>query len=204
MIRKYLILLCLAGVAIFNSLTLAYAQNDTSTVVTRSKQSEKQITIRKRYNPRKALLMSAALPGLGQAYTKKYWKIPIIYTGAAILGYFIIDNNRNYIIWRDRYIIQRTATESGLEPPLLNPANNNLPFTLNLLKRSKDYYRRNRDFSVILSGLLYVLNLADANVTAHLKDFDLSEDLSMSVQPSFYQPGALQPSTGITLTFNFK
>jgi hypothetical protein len=91
-----------------------------------------------------------------------------------------------------------------LEPPLLNPANNNLPFTLNLLKRSKDYYRRNRDFSVILSGLLYVLNLADANVTAHLKDFDLSEDLSMSVQPSFYQPGALQPSTGITLTFNFK
>ena len=72
-----------------------------------------------------------------------------------------------------------------------------------VLKQAKDYFRRNRDFTVILSGLAYALNIVDANVTAHLKDFDLSDDLSLSVQPSVDQVAGL-PVTGVSLTLHLK
>lgn len=182
--------------------TAASAQTDTATIVKQAEPVAERIIIRKRYNPRKATLMSAALPGLGQIYTKKYWKLPIVYGGAGVLGYFIVDNNRKYILWRDRYIAQRTASESQLELPIRYPASGN-PIPLDQLKRGKDYFRRNRDFSVILSGVLYALNIVDANVTAHLKDFDLSEDLSMSVEPSFSHPGGIL-ATGVSFNFHLK
>lgn len=183
------------------SATSVSAQTDTN-IVKQPEPAAQRIVVRQRYNPRKATLMAAALPGLGQIYTKKYWKLPLLYGGAGVLGYFIGDNNRKYIIWRDRYISQRTASESKLELPFKYP-NTDTPVPLDQLKRAKDYYRRNRDFSIILSGVLYALNILDANVTAHLKDFDLSEDLSMSVEPVLNQNGAM-PVTGVSLTFHLR
>jgi hypothetical protein len=184
------------------STSAVVAQTDTTTIVKESSATAQTIAIRKRYNPRKATLFSAALPGLGQIYTKQYWKLPILYAGVGVLGYFIIDNNRNYIIWRDRYITQRTASESKLELPIVFPTTGTA-IPLDRLKQAKDYYRRNRDFTVILSGLAYALNIVDANVTAHLKDFDLSDDLSLSVQPSVDQAAGL-PVTGVSLTLHLK
>jgi hypothetical protein len=148
--------------------------------------------------------MSAALPGLGQAYTRAYWKIPILYAGAGIIGYLLIDNNQKYVLWRDRYIIQRTASENGFELPVLNPNNNFAPYTLDNLKLRKDTYRRYRDLNVILAGLLYVLNIADANVTAHLKSFDLSKDLSMTIQPDLIPTPDALPSAGLSLRLTIK
>jgi hypothetical protein len=202
MLKKSWLVVYISSVLLTFSTSAVVAQKDTTTIVKESKSAAKTIAIRKRYNPRKATLFSAALPGLGQIYTKQYWKLPILYAGAGVLGYFIIDNNREYIIWRDRYIAQRTASESKLELPVVYPTTGNA-ISLDVLKRAKDYYRRNRDFTVILSGLAYALNIVDANVTAHLKDFDLSDDLSMSVEPAVDQVAGL-PVTGISLTLHLK
>jgi hypothetical protein len=202
MLNKPWLLLYISSLLLSFSTSAVVAQTDTTTIVRKSPPADQVIKIRKRYNPRKATLFSAALPGLGQIYTRQYWKLPILYAGAGVLGYFIIENNREYIIWRDRYITQRTASESKLELPIKNPNTGN-PLSLDVLKRAKDYYRRNRDFTIILSGLAYALNIVDANVTAHLKDFDLSDDLSLSVQPSVDQVAGL-PVSGISLTFHLK
>ena len=177
-----------------------YAQNDTLP----GPGAGNEIVLRpNRLSPRKATLMSAALPGLGQAYSKSYWKIPIIYVGAGVIGYLLIDNSQKYTLWRDRYIIQRTARENGFEEPLISPATG-LPYSENFLKRAKDTYRRYRDLNVILAGLLYVLNIADANVTAHLKSFDLSKDLSMTIQPDLLPTPYMQPGAGLSLRFTLK
>ncbi len=177
----------------------AFAQNDSIQI-----QGGKEITIRKnRYNPRKATLLSAAFPGLGQLYTRSYWKMPIIYAGAGIIGYLLIDNSQKYVFWRDRYITQRTAIENGFPPPIINE-NRDAPFEVETLKLAKDTYRRYRDLNVILAGLLYVLNIADANVTAHLKSFDLTEDLSMTIEPDLFATQGAQLGTGISLRFTLK
>ncbi|QHT65603.1 hypothetical protein GXP67_02455 [Rhodocytophaga rosea] len=202
MLMKFWIVVCITSFFLTFSTSAVVAQTDTTTIIQESKSAAKTIAIRKRYNPRKATLFSAALPGLGQIYTKQYWKLPILYAGVGVLGYFIIDNHRNYIIWRDRYITQRTASESKLELPIVYPTTGTA-IPLDRLKQAKDYYRRNRDFTVILSGLTYVLNIVDANVTAHLKDFDLSDDLSLSVQPAVDQVAGL-PVTGVSLTLHLK
>jgi hypothetical protein len=89
-----------------------------------------------------------------------------------------------------------------LELPFKYPGTN-IGVELDQLKRLKDYNRRNRDFCVILSGVAYALNIVDANVTAHLKDFDLSDDLSMSVQPAVDQVGGF-PVSGVSLTLHLK
>jgi hypothetical protein len=183
------------------SVASTYAQTDTLT----GNRAGKEIVLKSnQLSPRRATLMSAALPGLGQAYTRSYWKIPIIYVGAGIIGYLLIDNSQKYTLWRDRYIIQRTAIENGFDPPIRNPANNDDPYRLETLKYAKDTYRRYRDLNVILAGLLYVLNLADANVTAHLKSFDLSKDLSMRIQPDVVPTLYNQPGAGISLKLTLK
>lgn len=200
MLLKYLLTFCII-LLLFLLTAKVYAQNDS--LRTPDTENIQLKPPSKRYSPRKATLMSAAFPGLGQAYVKKYWKMPIIYAGAGVLGYLIVDNHRQYITWRDRYIGQRLASENGLELPYINPATG-AAYPLDNLVLRKNYYRRNRDFNVILSGLLYALNILDANVSAHLKDFDLSNDLSMSVKPDFSQPGMPYFTTGISLTFNLK
>jgi hypothetical protein len=177
-----------------------YAQTDTLAPLS----TTSEITVQpNKLSPRKATLMSAALPGLGQAYTKSYWKIPILYTGAGIIGYLLIDNNQKYILWRDRYINQRTAIENGFDEPV--KYQNGEPISLEVLKRAKDTYRRYRDLNVILAGLLYVLNIADANVTAHLKTFDLGKDLTMRIQPDLLpSPYLQQPIAAVSIRFTIK
>jgi hypothetical protein len=181
-------------------LTGSYAQNDTLP----ANAAKSEIVLKpSRLSPRKATLMSAALPGLGQAYTRAYWKIPILYAGAGVIGYLLIDNNQKYVLWRDRYIIQRTATENGFDLPVINEARGE-PYRLETLKLAKDTYRRYRDLNVILAGLLYVLNIADANVTAHLKTFDLSKDLSMTIQPDLIPSADAFPGAGLSLRLTIK
>ncbi len=149
--------------------------------------------------PTRATLYSAVLPGLGQAYNKKYWKIPIIYGGFIGLGVLINFNQKNYRQFLNDY---RTISNSDT---LISKSYTG-PYTAPQLITLKDFYRRNRDLSIIGVVVFYAANIIDAYVDAELKGFDVSDDLSLRVKP-YYNPSFLNPldrtksSAGITLSF---
>ncbi len=127
------------------------------------------------HSPKKAAIMSSALPGLGQIYNKKYWKVPIIYAGFGALTYYIIDNNKNYIEFRDAY---RARVDN-------DPTNDNIKpeYTTDNLRIIKNIYWKNRDLMVILTAVLYAVNILDATVDAHFFTYDISDDLSFNISP---------------------
>lgn len=144
------------------------------------------------HSPRKATIYSAILPGAGQAYNKKYWKIPIIYAGFTALTYFVVTNNQDYIIYKNAYKFRLDGDESTTDDFVGI-------YTDEDLVTLKNYYRRNRDLSVIGISLLYVLNIIDASVDAHLFYFNVSDELSLNVTPG-YMPGQF---AGPSLSLNF-
>lgn len=161
------------------------------------------------HSPKKATIYSAILPGLGQAYNKKYWKIPLIYAGFGTIGYFIGWNNGFYSTYKQAYsdfTDDDPATDSYLELDatqyydLENPTDS-LNFKTGLSKQS-DYYRRNRDLLIISMIGFYGLNIIDASVDAHLFDFDISEDLTLNWQPAV-KTFENQLVYGINCTFKF-
>ena len=162
------------------------------------------------HSPRKATIYSALLPGLGQAYNKKYWKIPIIYAGFGTIGYFIKWNNDNYKLFRTGYnhlVDGDPETQDYLLIEAVRRNNYDLdnPNQYNNLRtallRQQDYYRRNRDLLFISIIAFYGLNIIDASVDAHLFDFDISDDLTFNWQPSVKLEN--QVFYGVNLKFNF-
>lgn len=147
----------------------------------------------KRYQPRKALLYSAVVPGLGQAYNKKYWKLPIVYGGLFLLTSVALTYNTLY----DKY---KTELFGLLETPSIPPPSG---FTEDQLRSLTDTYRRNRDFFLILDGFWYLLQLLDAHVDAHLREFDLNPQLKISLQPAVQQNSLLGRTSGLSLTIKF-
>jgi hypothetical protein len=153
----------------------------------------------KRYNPRKALLLAAVVPGLGQAYNKKYWKIPLVYGGMYALGrYGIKFYNDIYVEYRGHIFYN---LERGLNDP--NDINVTTGYTLAQLRRIADKARRERDFTIILMGGVYILQMIDAHVDAHLKEFDLNPNLQVSIEPSFSQDAVLGRQSGVSIVFRF-
>ncbi|MEO6901838.1 MAG: DUF5683 domain-containing protein [Bacteroidia bacterium] len=150
------------------------------------------------HSPHKAAILSTVLPGLGQAYNKKYWKIPVIYAGLGALGYSINVNHKNYIKFRTAYRIRMdkdSITHDQFEG-IYNP---------DQLKDWITYYHRYRDLSVIGVALLYVVNIVDASVDAHLMSFDVSDDLSLNIQPNLYfTENKKNYITGLTINISFK
>lgn len=158
------------------------------------------------HSPKKATIYSAILPGLGQAYNKKYWKIPLIYAGFGTIGYFISWNNKNYNVMKTAYIDLTQGTgDSYLEfkPDWidLDNATDLANFSTNISKQ-QDYYRRNRDLLIISFVGFYGLNIIDASVDAHLFDFDMSNDLTFNWQPTM-QNYNYQTIYGVNCTFTF-
>lgn len=156
------------------------------------------------HSPRRATLLSAALPGLGQLYNRTHWyvELPLIYGGAAVLGYLIYDNNRRYVAYRDAFL----AIDDGnpaTQPDYANIRRFNPSTSDRAIQFYKDTYRRYRDLNIILSIALYALNVVDANVFAHLREFDLDDDLSLRVVPA--SPGGypLRPPVGVTVALGF-
>ena len=177
---------------------------DTVRAVTPKTKTEEEV-----HSPKKASLYSAVLPGLGQAYNKKYWKIPFIYIGFGTIGYFIDWNNDNYQITKTAYIHltdQNPETNDflkleGVEYYDLDNPTQKANFETALSKR-QDYYRRNRDLLVIGMVAFYGLNIIDASVDAHLFNFDVSDDLTINWRPSMFY---IKNETiyCVNLTFNF-
>ncbi len=161
------------------------------------------------HSPKRAAMLSAILPGLGQVYNKKVWKVPLIYAGIGTIGYFIGWNNKNYKIYRKAYndIADGDETtnsfldiEASKYYDLDNPTQYN-NFKTGLL-RQRDYLRRNRDLLIISMSAFYGLNIIDASVDAHFFDFDISEDLTFNWQPTMSTFNK-QPLYGFNCTFNF-
>lgn len=134
------------------------------------------------HNPKKAALMSACLPGLGQIYNKKWWKVPIVYAGIGGIGYGIYNNYTNYIDYLDAYKIATGDFPEG-ETPSATATQLAQNYSESSLQTYKESYRRDFEFYCILMVAWYGLNIIDAVVDAHLFDYDISDDLSLSVSP---------------------
>jgi hypothetical protein len=153
----------------------------------------------KKHSVGRAAIYSAVIPGLGQAYNKKYWKIPIIYAGFGVMGYFVITNNNEYNQFKEAYLYVANGETYPIDNPYVTKYNQTQ------LKDAMDYYRRNRDLSIILTGLWYTLNILEAYVDAHFFDYDISDDLTMSVKPTVMNPALanFQPAPGLKVSFKF-
>lgn len=145
--------------------------------------------------PATAALYSAALPGLGQAYNKKYWKIPIVYGGAVVVGYFIGYNHQLYKQYRD-----------GLYA-MIDGDDRTVPFNPNLTRddyeRATSYWGRNRDLLIIAAVVVYAINIVDAHVDAHLELFTVEDDISLNLEPSIQQTAMQTNLYGFSLKLRF-
>lgn len=119
-----------------------------------------------------ASVFSAVVPGLGQVYNKKIWKVPIIYVSLGTLFYYFDINNSRYQFFKDAYKNKDTILVGG--SPVIGSD----------LLYYRDHFRRNRDLNIIGMATIYVLNIIDANVDANLYDFDVSDNLSMRIEPA--------------------
>ncbi|MFD2187394.1 DUF5683 domain-containing protein [Aquimarina celericrescens] len=143
--------------------------------VKKKKKREKKIRPYEPLAPARAAFYSAVLPGLGQAYTKKYWKIPIVYAAIGAGVYFYLENNGRYNDLRDAYK-RRLAGFNDDEFP---------QFTEDQLIDLQDRFRRDQELSLLLTAAAYLLNIVDANVTAHLQQYNITEDLSFKPKVNF-------------------
>lgn len=143
--------------------------------------------------PAKAAFYSAVLPGLGQAYNKRYWKIPIIYAGMAAGVYFYKQQDDDYDRFRNAYK-RRLAGYTDDEFQGI---------TTDRLINAQKSAQQNKSYSIIVTVAFYLLNVIDANVDAHLRQYEVSEDLSL--QPNFeFNEYNYQPQYGMSLTYRFK
>lgn len=178
--------------------TLAKAQqNDSLNIESRKDSIQKKRAVNKAIysKARKATIMSACLPGLGQIYNHKYWKAPVIYAALGGLGYWGITNQKKYRYYSDNL---RYANDDDLNTTNATLYNNDQ------LIAQKRYYRKFRDMSIMLGALVYAINIIDANVDAHLRTFDVSDDLSLQLKPysNFDYNNKLQ--AGLSLKLKFK
>lgn len=147
--------------------------------------------------PGRATLYSLLVPGLGQAYNGEYWKIPIYLGGLATAYYFYNTNNINYQRYR-RIYKEATSTEVAYEGPI----------TSDQALYYRDVFRRYRDYSILAMALVYFLQVIDANVFSYMHDFEIADDMAMSVRPSVIMPDTQlafnpSPAFGINVGFRF-
>ena len=140
--------------------------------------------------PKRAALYSALLPGSGQVYTKKYWKVPIIYAGLITSAYYINASQELFDLYKTAYLNRLDGKNNDEFQGKYTDAN---------LLTLTEHYRRNREISTLLFTLTYVLNIVDASVSAHLFDYDVSENISLHIQP-LYMPK--ENAGGLSLSFN--
>ena len=156
-------------------------------------------------DPKKASLMSL-LPGMGQAYNHKYWKIPIVYVGFGVIGYFAVTNTRYYRDYKEAYAYKTEHPDCTVQKPeCIEQHPLAAKYSKESLQYIRDYYRRNMQLSYIIGGAWYILQIIDANVDAHLSHWNVSKNVSLEVSP-VYQP-VTRPDRpaykGVQLRFNF-
>ena len=162
--------------------------------------------LQRKHDPKKATWL-ALIPGAGQAYNRKYWKMPIVYAGFAATGYFAITNGNDYRLYRDAYdfktgiktdVSEKAKTEAG-------------KYTNENLITLRDYYRRNMELSWIIMAAWYVVQIIDASVDAYFFYYEIDDNLTMKVEPKWepsfseyaYGCGNGAGTAGISVKLNF-
>ena len=148
-----------------------------------------------RPNPKRAMWLAIVLPGAGQIYNRKYWKLPIVYGGFIGCLYAATWNNQMYHDYEQAYMDimdDNPQTQSYNQFLHLGKSvdETNIEDYKSLFKRRKDYYRRYRDLSIFIMIGVYALSIIDAYVDASLSEFDISDDLSLRIQPAVIKNGA--------------
>ena len=146
------------------------------------------------HSPRKATIRSAILPGWGQAYNKKYWKVPFVYGALGTAAGFFIYNRKEYVDARDAYRnkMDGDPTNNGLIKPKFQPID---PESV---RQYRIAVRQYVDYSVLAFVILWGLNVVDATVDGHLKAFEVTDNLSLQINPS-YSPQTRQANLGLVL-----
>src|SRR5688572_18482127 len=177
--RYFSILLILLASASFPALGQdQISPEDDSLIVKSSKDTILIKSYATRYDPRKALLYAAVLPGLGQIYNKKYWKLPLVYGGFGALGYAIGFYQKGYKKYKSQLF--DNINEAPNNENFLHPVSE---LSTGQLRTIVTSYRRQRDFWLIMAGAMYLLQIVDAHVDAHLKEFDVNPNLQVSLEP---------------------
>ncbi|MBQ3149094.1 MAG: hypothetical protein IJB87_07020 [Alistipes sp.] len=157
---------------------------------------------------KKATTLSFICPGAGQIYNKSYWKVPIVIGGMVSMAYVIDWNTRGFRRYKDAYALRSDFDNNpGNYPDGVSKDEFQGRYSATYLKNLRDAYRRNRDLSIILTAAVYAIQIVDAHVDAHLKDFDVSDDLTVRLEPMFdyqYLPMyGSNPVYGVNLNFSF-
>lgn len=142
--------------------------------------------------PAKAAFYSAIVPGLGQAYNKKYWKIPLVYGAIGTSLYYYSWNNKKYNEFRDAYK-SRLAGNTDDKYDYLDDAR---------LIEAQKFYQRNRDISLLLATAFYILNIVDANVDAHLLQFNVNDNLTLNPKLELNNTN-VKSNFGLALNYTF-
>jgi hypothetical protein len=157
---------------------------------------------KEKHSPQRAAMLSATLPGLGQIYNRKYWKVPAVYAGFGAVIYFLEFNNSRYQEFRRAWVARVDGNP--------NTTDDFPVYSTDQLERATKYYQRNLEITYISAAAIYLLNILDATVDAHLLDFDVSEDLSVNVRPTVIhfsnQNTTLKsnaPVAGVKFSFKF-
>ncbi len=188
----------LSYILLFISCSIVHAQQNDSIYRAYKKDSvQAKRAVKKAIygNARKATIMSACFPGLGQIYNRKYWKAPVIYVALGGIGYWGITNQVKYKYYSNNL---RAANDDDV-----NTINETL-YSSDQLITQKKYYQKYRDVSIMLGALVYLVNIIDANVDAHLRTFDVSDDLSLQLNPYSNLDYNNKLQAGLSLKLKFK
>jgi len=180
------------------------ARKDSTPVVTKKTISNRYDSATKAHPPKVAAIRSAILPGWGQIYNKKYWKLPIVYGALGITGFIFIDNIKTYKEYRFAYAARYKAEQA---PPardstdyfklkqiykLISPES---------IRAARNQFRQYVDYSVLFFLIFWGLNVVDATVDAHLRSFDVSPDLSLQIRPGHSE---MAGTNGISLVLHIR
>ena len=153
---------------------------------------------------KKATTLSTICPGAGQIYNKSYWRVSIVIGGMASTIYTIDWNNRGYKRFKTAYALRVDYDKNPDKYPGGAADEFRGAYSATFLKNLKDSYRRNRDLCILLTAGVYMLQIIDAHVDAHLQDYDISDDLTMNLEPYIdYLPIESQPLFGVNMSFKF-
>ncbi|MEI9935105.1 MAG: DUF5683 domain-containing protein [Ferruginibacter sp.] len=141
-----------------------------------------------------ATVRSAIIPGWGQIYNKQYWKLPLVYGALGTTAGIFFYNIGTYNMLRHAYSIRVSGDSAAFGQ--IDPSLRNL--STDAIKSDRDIFRQNIDYSVLFFLLFWGLNVVDANVTAHLRSFDVSDDLSLEIKPH-YDPWTRSSGLGLVL-----
>lgn len=194
--KKTVITLCLLSVVLCVS---GQKQSDTKEAGDTVKYVPDTVALKSyaaRFDPRKALMYAAVLPGLGQVYNKKYWKLPLVYGGFIGFGYGISVYQEAYIKYKEDLfdVLEADDPTKAVSPDGLNQEQ---------LRRQVDKMRRERDFFIILMAGMYILQMVDAHVDAHLKEFDLNPNLHVRLRPTWESDMLTGRSVGFSVKLRF-